>query len=148
MTLLSRSFTCSFCALVLVSMSWMPTVKAKGLQSSPTLVTRQCLRVPQDLGFLVGTNWTLLRPTLNRILTSPGLSHFLYQVTLSQRYSCWYSIWVILSLENVLSKSNSFLKNVLFTCIIFLRSMSYPIRFNFSHFNLYIPYLQELICFH
>lgn len=34
-------------------------------------------------------------------------------------------IWVILSLENVLSKSNSSLKNnVLFTCIIFLRPTS------------------------
>lgn len=83
------------CASVLVSMPWMPTVKGKGLRSRRTFATLQYPRIPRELGSQVGTNWTLLRPTLNQILTSPGLSHFLYQVTCSQRYSCWYSFGLL-----------------------------------------------------
>lgn len=95
MSFLASLLTCWFCALVPALMPWTPTVKGKGILSRRTSVTLQGLRAPQELGFLVGMNWTLLRLTLNQILISPGLNHFLYQVVYSRRYSYWYKFGIL-----------------------------------------------------
>lgn len=70
-------------AAVPALMPWMLTVKERAIRSSCTIATLQCVRVPRELALLAGMNRTLLRPTLNQILISPGRNHFLYQVVCS-----------------------------------------------------------------
>jgi len=74
---------CSLFAAVPALMPWMLTVKERAIRSSRTIATLPCVRVPRELALLAGMNWTLLRPTLNQILISPGRNHFLYQVACS-----------------------------------------------------------------